>query len=36
VQVAWDPDEALAIVERTWREQAEVPAHDERLDAVVK
>jgi uncharacterized protein (TIGR00730 family) len=36
VQVARDPEEALAIVERTWREQAEVPAHDERLDAVVR
>jgi hypothetical protein len=36
VQVARDAEEALAIVERTWREQAEVPAHDERLDAVVR
>lgn len=35
VQVARDPEEALALVERTWRERAEVPAHDERLDEVV-
>jgi hypothetical protein len=36
VQVAHDPEEALAIVERTWRERVEVPAHDERLDEVVR
>jgi uncharacterized protein (TIGR00730 family) len=36
VQVARDPEEALAVVERVWREQAEVPAHDTRLDEVVK
>ena len=36
VQVARDPEEALAIVERTWAERAEIPAHDERLDAVVR
>ena len=36
VQVARDAEEALRIVEQTWRERAEVPAHDERLDAVVK
>lgn len=36
VQVAGDAEEAVRIVERTWRERAEVPAHDERLDAVVK
>jgi hypothetical protein len=36
VQVARDPEEALAIVESTWRERAEVPAHDARLDAVVR
>jgi len=36
VQVARDPGEAVAIVERLWREQAEVPPHDRRLDAVVK
>jgi predicted Rossmann-fold nucleotide-binding protein len=36
VQVARDPAEALALVERTWRKKAEVPAHDPRLDAVVK
>ena len=31
-----DAGEALDLVERTWRERAEVPAHDGRLDAVVK
>jgi uncharacterized protein (TIGR00730 family) len=36
VQVVRDPEEALAIVESTWRERAEVPAHDARLDAVVR
>ena len=36
VQVARDVEEALTIVERTWRERAEVPAHDARLDAVVR
>jgi uncharacterized protein (TIGR00730 family) len=36
VQLARDPEEALAVVERVWREQAEIPAHDKRLDAVVK
>jgi uncharacterized protein (TIGR00730 family) len=36
VQVASDPEQALQIVEHTWREQAEVPAHDARLDAVVR
>ncbi|HVT96958.1 MAG TPA: TIGR00730 family Rossman fold protein [Acidobacteriaceae bacterium] len=36
VQVAHDPEEALAIVERTWRERAEIPAHDERLNEVVR
>jgi uncharacterized protein (TIGR00730 family) len=36
VQVARDPAEALAVVERVWREQAEVPAHDRRLDEVVR
>jgi uncharacterized protein (TIGR00730 family) len=35
VQVAADPEAALALVERTWRERAEVPAHDRRLDSVV-
>jgi uncharacterized protein (TIGR00730 family) len=35
VQVAADPEQALAIVERAWRERAEVPEHDHRLDAVV-
>jgi len=36
VQVASNVDEALAIVERTWRKHAEIPAHDDRLDAVVQ
>lgn len=36
VQVAPTPDQALQIVEQTWREQAEIPAHDARLDAVVR
>lgn len=36
VQVARGPEEALAIVERIWRERAEVPAHDPRLDSVVR
>lgn len=36
VQVARDPGEALALVEKTWRAQAEVPEHDPRLDAVVR
>lgn len=35
VQVACDPESALLLVERTWRERAEIPAHDARLDAVV-
>jgi uncharacterized protein (TIGR00730 family) len=35
VQVARDPEEALAMVEHIWRERAEVPVHDERLDPVV-
>lgn len=36
VQVARDPEEALSVVERVWRERAEVPAHDPRLDSVVR
>lgn len=36
VQVASNPGQALALVERIWRERAEVPEHDRRLDAVVK
>ena len=36
VQVAGDPEEALAVVERAWRERAQIPAHDGRLDAVVR
>ena len=35
VQVAADPEEALEIVEKTWRQQSEVPPHDPRLDQVV-
>jgi len=35
-QVASDPAEALSVVERTWRERSEVPAHDRRLDEVVR
>jgi uncharacterized protein (TIGR00730 family) len=36
VQVARDAAEALDLVERTWRERAEVPAHDRRLDEVTR
>ncbi|MGC2301389.1 MAG: TIGR00730 family Rossman fold protein, partial [Acidobacteriaceae bacterium] len=36
VQVARDPSEALLLAEKTWRVQAEVPAHDARLDEVVR
>lgn len=36
VQVAADADTALDVVEQTWQERAEVPAHDARLDAVVR
>ncbi len=36
VQVAPTPEAALALVEQTWRERAEIPDHDRRLDAVVK
>ncbi len=36
VQVAPDPEAALALVEQTWRERAAIPDHDRRLDAVVK
>ena len=36
VQVAGDPEEALAVAERVWRERADVPAHDKRLDEVVR
>ena len=35
VQVADDPESALLLVEKTWRERAEIPMHDARLDAVV-
>ncbi len=36
IQVARDPEEALALIEQTWRTQAEIPTHDPRLDAVVR
>jgi uncharacterized protein (TIGR00730 family) len=36
VQVAGDPEGALVLVERAWPTRAEIPAHDPRLDAVVK
>jgi uncharacterized protein (TIGR00730 family) len=36
VQVARDPEEALGFIERTWRERVEIPAHDARLDEVVR
>lgn len=36
VQVARDPDEALAIVEQVWSARPKVPMHDARLDRVVK
>jgi uncharacterized protein (TIGR00730 family) len=36
IQVARNPEEALVLVEKTWRTQAEVPAHDARLDAVIR
>jgi uncharacterized protein (TIGR00730 family) len=36
VQVAPDPEAALVLVEQTWREHAEIPAHDPRLDAVIR
>ena len=36
VQVANDPEAALRVVEKTWRERAEIPAHDARLDEVVR
>ena len=36
VQVARDAEEALGLVERTWQERAEVPAHDARLDEVTR
>jgi hypothetical protein len=35
-QVASSPEEALDLVESTWRRRAEVQPHDRRLDAVVK
>lgn len=36
VQVAGDPESALLLVEKTWREREEIPVHDARLDAVVR
>ena len=36
VQVARDPEDALRVVEQTWRERQEIPTHDARLDAVVR
>jgi uncharacterized protein (TIGR00730 family) len=36
LQVARDPEAALRVVEQTWRERAETPEHDPRLDAVVR
>lgn len=36
VQVAADPEEALALVEQTWAQRAEIPPHDTRLDEVVR
>lgn len=36
VQVADDAEKALLLVEKTWREREEIPAHDARLDAVVR
>ena len=36
VQVADDPEGALRAVERIWRERAEIPAHDARLDEVIR
>jgi uncharacterized protein (TIGR00730 family) len=36
VQVARDATETLEIIERTWSEQEEIPAHDKRLDEMVK
>lgn len=35
VKVADDPQSALLLVEKTWREREEIPAHDARLDEVV-
>lgn len=36
VQVADDPEDALRVVEKTWRERDENPVHDARLDEVVR
>jgi uncharacterized protein (TIGR00730 family) len=36
VQVAPDPEEALRMVEETWRARPAIPTHDPRLDAVVR
>jgi len=36
IEVASNPEEALAIVERLWSERDEIPTHDPRLDAIVR
>src|SRR5579863_3980991 len=36
VQVAEDAETALLLIEKTWSEREEIPAHDTRLDAVVR
>jgi hypothetical protein len=36
VQAARDAEDALRLVEETWRERDEIPPHDARLDAVVR
>jgi len=36
VQVAEDAETALLLIEKTWSEREEIPAHDTRLDEVVR
>ncbi len=36
IQVAAHPAEALAVIEQTWAERAEIPPHDARLDSVMR
>jgi uncharacterized protein (TIGR00730 family) len=36
IQIAADPKGALSLVEKTWRERAGVPAHDAKLDEVIR
>lgn len=36
IQVVADPKGALDLVEKTWRERAEVPVHDPRLDEAIR